>query len=68
MSDYWHADYKCPFFEAAGKRSIRCEGGSVVAFRTREGVREYIGRHCATMKYEGCSIAAQLIAEAEGRK
>lgn len=27
MSDYWHKEYICPFWQAAGKKSIRCEGG-----------------------------------------
>ena len=26
MSDYWHKEYICPFWQAAGKKSIRCEG------------------------------------------
>ena len=34
-SDYWHREYICPFWQAAGKKTIRCEGECVLAFPER---------------------------------
>ena len=57
MSDYWHKAYVCPFWEAAGKRTIRCEDGCVLCFPESRDTADYIGRYCASYEYGKCSIA-----------
>lgn len=32
MSDYWHRAYICPFWAAAGKKTIKCEDGCMLCF------------------------------------
>lgn len=51
MSDYWHKEYICPFWQAAGKKSIRCEGECVIVFPERRETAEYIARYCASFDY-----------------
>ena len=43
-SDYWHREYICPFWQAAGKKTIRCEGECVLAFPERRETSDYITR------------------------
>lgn len=57
-SDYWHREYICPFWQAAGKKTIRCEGECVLAFPERRETSDYITRYCASFDYVRCSIAA----------
>ena len=57
-SDYWHREYICPFWQAAGKKTIRCEGECVLAFPERRETSDYIARYCASFDYVRCSIAA----------
>lgn len=57
MSDYWHRAYICPFWLAAGKKSIRCEGECVITFSEKGETREYIDRYCASFDYGKCTIA-----------
>lgn len=58
MSDYWHRAYICPFWEAAGKKTIKCEDGCMLCFRESCDTEEYISRYCASYDYRKCSIAA----------
>ena len=48
MSDYWHRAYICPFWEAAGKKTIKCEDGCMLCFRESCDTAEYISRYCAS--------------------
>ena len=61
MSDYWHKEYICPFWQAAGKKSIRCEGECVIVLPERRETAEYIARYCASFDYPNCSIAGAKI-------
>ena len=48
MSDYWHRAYICPFWAAAGKKTIKCEDGCMLCFRESCDTAEYISRYCAS--------------------
>ena len=54
MSDYWHRAYICPFWEAAGKKTIKCEDGCMLCFRESCDTAEYISRYCASYDYRKC--------------
>lgn len=60
-SDYWHSNYICPFWQSAGKKTIRCEGDCVIVFPERAETADYIGRYCASFDYPQCSIAGAKI-------
>ena len=57
-SDYWHRAYICPFWAAAGKKTIKCEDGCMLCFRESCDTAEYISRYCASYDYRKCSVAA----------
>lgn len=58
--DYWHRDWKCPFFKWDEKLLVVCEGGRVI-FPDEKAARDYFDRYCAHLPgWEGCCIAAVL--------
>lgn len=62
---YTHMIYKCPFFTFDERSCVHCEQGSRVKFKDIKTIRDYERKYCASMNYEGCSIARALMEEYE---
>lgn len=58
MTDYWHRNYICPFWEGSESKKIRCEGGCRLLFPESAETADYIGRYCASFDYARCTLAA----------
>ncbi len=70
--DYWHKDWKCPFFKWDERQKVACEGRCVVSMPDRKSALSFMDRYCADLNgWRGCSIAKALLdyydrKEAEG--
>lgn len=58
---YW----KCPFYGYDERSCVHCEQGSRVKFKDIKTIRDYERKYCASMNYDGCSIARALMEEYE---
>lgn len=45
--DYWHKDWKCPFYKYNEQRKVCCEGGCRVQFADKSSAGQYMTRYCA---------------------
>ena len=64
--DYWHKDWKCPFYKYNEQRKVCCEGGCRVQFMDKSSAGRYMSRYCASFRYADCTIAQSRIEIYEG--
>ena len=62
MEDYWHLDFKCPFFCRDEKTTVFCEGGSKMCFPSVPSIKRHFEEHCCHIPgWRTCSVAAMLL-------
>jgi hypothetical protein len=57
---YSHKTWRCPYFRYDEKRSVHCEGGTVIRFPDRRSIQDYTTAFCAAYNYGECTVAKAL--------
>lgn len=58
-SEYYHKDYKCPFYGTSTKLQVRCEGGTQLCFPDKLSITYHINHICCD-DWKSCTIARAL--------
>lgn len=63
--EYWHKDFKCPFYEGNGKRQLICQVGTL-SLPDKMSILEFMN-NCLD-KYNDCPIYVTLLNFEERRE
>lgn len=57
--EYYHKEFKCPFYEGCTRLTVRCEGGTLLSFPDQLSIKLHIATVCCD-GWEKCSVSKML--------